>query len=132
VARRQAQEIEALGDVARWTLRVDGQPDVRRVDLAGPAGSATTATVVYSPSSQELVIVADELAPPPAGREYRCWIEVGGSREGIGRMFFGGDLAYWVGEVPEVAGVDPGVRFGVSLVNLDGSGGSGEPVLSGS
>ena len=31
LARGQAAEIEALGDVARWTLRVDAQPDARRI-----------------------------------------------------------------------------------------------------
>ena len=48
--------------------------------------------------STELVVVADGLTPPPAGQEYRCWVEVGGARTPIGKMFFGGELAYWVGE----------------------------------
>jgi hypothetical protein len=130
-ARRQAVEIEALGDVARWTLRVDAQPDVRRVALDSTTGSATAGTLVFSPSSRELVVVADDLAPAPAGHEYRCWIEIDGSRRPIGRMFFGGDLAYWVGGVDEVAGVPPGARFGVSLVDLARSGEPGEPVLVG-
>jgi Anti-sigma-K factor rskA len=130
-AVRQGHAVEALGHVARWTLRVDAQPDVRRVDLASPTGSDTRGTIVYSPSSQELIIVADELTPPPAGREYRCWIEVRGSRKAIGKMFFGGDLAYWVGDVPEIAGIGPDVTFGVSLVDLSGTA-PGEPVLTGS
>ena len=32
--------------------------------------------------------------------EYRCWVESGGGRTPIGKMFFAGDVAYWVGEVP--------------------------------
>jgi hypothetical protein len=66
-AREQAAEIEALGDVARWTLRVDGQPDVRRVALASTAGASGTGTVVLSPSAMEVVVVADALAHPAAG-----------------------------------------------------------------
>jgi hypothetical protein len=44
-------------------------------------------------------------------------------------MFFGGDIAYWVGKVPQVAGIGPGARFGVSLVELGASGQPGTPVL---
>jgi len=121
-------EIEALGDVTRWTLRVDSQTDVRRLQLASGTGEATSASLVYSPSSTELVIVADQLAPPAAGKEYRCWVEIDGARTGIGKMFFGGNLAYWVGKVPQIAGAAPDSRFGVSLVDIGGSG-SGDGVL---
>jgi hypothetical protein len=65
---------------------------------------------------------------PLAGHEYRCWLEVDGKRTPIGRMFFGGDLAYWVGRVPQVTGLLTGARFGVSLVDLS-AGGPGQPVL---
>ena len=121
-------EIEALGDVTRWTLRVDSQTDVRRLQLASATNDATSASLVYSPSSTELVIVADQLAPPAAGKEYRCWIEIGGRRSSIGRMFFGGNLAYWVGKVSQVAGAAPGTRFGVSLVDINGTG-PGDSIL---
>jgi hypothetical protein len=127
--RGQAAEIEALGDVARWTVRIDAQPDVQRIQLASTTGASTTGTLVYSPSSKELVVIADALAPPPAGHEYRCWVDVGGRRAPIGKMFFGGDLAYWVGPVPALAGVAPGARFGVSLVDLAASDQPGQPVL---
>jgi hypothetical protein len=122
-------EIDALGDVARWTLRVDAQPDVRRIQLASATGSQATGTLVFSPTSTELVIVADHLTPAPAGREYRCWVERDGQRSAIGKMFFGGSLAYWVGDVPQVAGLAPGASFGVSLVDLGASGAPSEPVL---
>jgi hypothetical protein len=120
-------EIEALGDVTRWTLRVDAQTDVRRLQLASATGAATSASLVYSPSSTELVIVADELAAPSPGKEYRCWVEVGGTRSTIGKMFFGGELAYWVGKVREVAGISADAKFGVSLVDIGGPGASGAP-----
>ena len=126
---RLFDEIDALGDVARWTLRVDAQPDVRRIQLASATGSQATGTLVFSPTSTELVIVADHLAPAPAGHEYRCWVERDGQRSGIGKMFFGGSLAYWVGDVPQVAGLAPGARFGVSLVDLGANGAPSEPVL---
>jgi hypothetical protein len=128
-ARGQAAEIEALGEVAMWTLRVDSQPDVQRVRLASTTGGATTGTLVFSSSSAELVVVADKLAPAPAGHEYRCWIEIGGKRAPIGKMFFGGQLAYWVGDVPQVAGAGPGARFGVSLVDLAALDQPGQPGL---
>ncbi len=122
-------EVEALGDVARWTLRVDAQPDVRRIQLASAAGQPTSGNLVYSPTSTELVVVADGLPAAPAGKEYRCWVEVGGTRTSIGRMFFGGALAYWVGEVPEVSGLATDARFGVSLVDRASSQVPGESVL---
>ena len=129
LVRNQAAEIEALGDVARWTARIDGEPDVQRIRLASTNGGPTTGTLVFSPSSTELVVMAEMLAPPPAGHEYRCWVDVGGRRAGVGKMFFGGDLAYWVGEVPEVAGLGADTRFGVSLVNLAAPDQPAEPVL---
>ena len=127
--RTLSAEVDALGDVARWTLRVDGQPDVRRIALASTANASTAGTLVFSPRSTELVVVADGLTPPPAGREYRCWVEVGGARTPIGKMFFGGALAYWVGKVPEVGGLPTDARFGVTLVDLAAGGRPAEDVL---
>ncbi len=126
--RALSAEVEELGDVARWSLRIDAQPDVRRVALAGSSGSTAWGTLVYSPSSRELVVVAEDLMAV-AGQEYRCWVEVDGGRAAIGKMFFGGDLAYWVGEVPEIAGLAPGARFGVTLVDLAPTGAPGRDVL---
>ena len=132
--RVQAAEIEALGEVARWTVRVDQAADVRRVALAadsGPSG-APTGLLIYSPSSTELVVVADGLVPPPAGQEYKCWIEVDGTRTIVGKMFFGGDVAYWVGDVPAVRTAAPDARFGVTLVDLASPDLSGPAALTGS
>lgn len=128
----QAAEIEALGDVARSTLHLDRQPDVRRIALAG-TGSAAGATgqLTFSPGTTELVVVADGLTPPPSGREYRCWVDVEGTRTPIGKMFFGGDVAYWVGPVPAVGALGPNATFGVSLIDLANPGAAGEPVLTG-
>jgi len=131
VARDQAAEVEALGDVARSTLRIEAQPDARRVTLAAANGGTTTGTLAFSPGTKELVVVAEALARPPAGSEYRCWVEVNGARQPIGKMFFGGDLAYWVGPVEAIKSLPAGARFGVSLVDLKAPGSPGQPVLEG-
>jgi hypothetical protein len=125
-------EIDALGDVARWTLRVDAQQDVRRVELASVTGTPASGSLLFSPTSTDLVVVAEQLAPAPAGQEYRCWVEAGGKRSSIGKMFFGGELAYWVGDVKELAGIPSDARFGVSLVDLGAPGAPAEPVLASS
>lgn len=130
-SRTQAAQIEALANVARWTLKVEGEPDARRIALASTTGEPTVGRLLYSPSTTALVVVADRLAPPPAGREYRCWVEVGGSRAAIGKMYFGGGVAYWVGDVRQVAGLGTNARFGVSIVDLATPDVPGEPVLVG-
>jgi Anti-sigma-K factor rskA len=126
---RQAAEIEELGKVGLWTVQLDAQPDVQHVQLASTTGGSTTGTLVYSPSSNKVVVVAANLAPAPTDHEYRCWVEVGGQRASIGKMFFGGELAYWVGSLPQIAGLGPSARFGVSLVDLGATDKPGEPVL---
>ena len=52
-----------------------------------------------------------------------------GKQVPIGRMFFGGELAYWVGKVSQVSGAAPGARFGVSLVDIGAAGAPGENIL---
>ncbi len=103
-----------------------------------PSGSTLTAaegetsgTLLFSPTSTRLVVVATGLERPPAGQEYRCWVEVGGKRENVGRMFFGDDLAFWVGDTPAVSGVEPGTTFGVSLADLDNPVLDAPPVIAG-
>ena len=129
--QKQAEAVNDLGTVTAWALRVDGRPDARRVDLASAAGGTPTGTLVFSPSSHELVVVASGLSEPPAGREYRCWVQAAGQRQPVGKMFFGGGLSYWVGKVDAVAGLGPNVQFGVSLVDLAAPSAPGDPVLTG-
>jgi anti-sigma-K factor RskA len=126
----QAGTIEALQDVALATLQVTAEPDVRRVTLAG-TDSGLTGSLIFSPSTSELVVVATGLGEPPAGQEYRCWVEQGGNRQRVGKMFFSDDLAYWIGPAPAVAGLVKGATFGVSLVNLDGTPAGANAVLDG-
>jgi len=122
--------IEALAKVNVWTFRVDGEPDAKRVALARADG-APGATLVFSPATTDLVVVASDLAQPPAGQEYRCWIEIDGKRKRVGKMFFGGGLAYWVGPVPAAAGATDGTKFGISLAPIDAQGTDAAPVMVG-
>jgi len=126
------RQIEELREVAAWTIRVDRQADARHVALTAAAGSAgPTGTLIFSPSSTDVVVVATSLTPPAAGMEYRCWVETGGTRQRVGRMFLGAGLAYWVGSAPSLTGIGAGSTFGISLVPLSGDTVGGEPVLVG-
>jgi hypothetical protein len=129
----QARQIDALAKVATWSHRIDGEPDAKYVVLAGTGAAASDAegTLAFSQRTKELVVLAQGLPEPAAGMQYRCWVETDGGRRRIGQMFFGGDVAYWVGPVEELAGVRPGTRFGVSLVPAEGDSVAGDPVLLG-
>lgn len=126
----QAEAITALERVTTATLEVTAEPDVRRVALAG-ADPSMSGSVVFSPSTSELVVVATGLTPPPVGQEYRCWVERDGRRDRVGKMFFSDDLAYWIGPVAAVDGLLAGATFGVSLVDAAGSALDSDPVLDG-
>lgn len=130
-ARVQSAQVGALADVARWTMWVEAAPDARRVALASTTGGPAVGRLIFSPSTTQVVVVADDLAPPPAGYEYRCWVEIGGTSRPIGKMYLGGGVAYWVGDVADLATVPADARFGVSLVDLAQPGTPGEPVLVG-
>ena len=116
----QVATIQALENVTAATLEVTAEPDVRRVALSAPDADRS-GTLVFSPSTSEVVVVARGLAPPPAGQEYRCWVELNDDRERVGLMFFSEGLAYWIGPVAAVEGLTGDARFGVALVTLDGS-----------
>lgn len=126
----QARAIEALERVAAATLEVTAEPDVRRVALAG-SDPSMAGSLIFSPRTSLLVVVATGLQPPPAGQEYRCWVEQAGQRDPVGKMFFSDALAYWIGPVPAVEGLLGGATFGVSLVDASGAVVDSEPVLGG-
>lgn len=127
----QDEAIHDLASVTTATLRVSSAADVARVALDSPTHADVTGTLIYSPSTTELVVVATGLTEPAAGMEYRCWLDRGDGRKGVGKMFFGGGLAYWVGPSPAVAGSTGPLRFGVSLVGADGADIGPDPVLVG-
>jgi anti-sigma factor RsiW len=127
----QDQALEDLAAVTTATIQVASEPDAERVALSSPSGTATTGTLLYSPSSTDTVVVATGLSEPTDGSEYHCWVEVDGARKPVGKMFFGGGIAYWVGPAPAVSGLSGTETFGVSLVGTDGELATPDPVLVG-
>lgn len=127
----QDRAIAGLEAVTMSTTTLAAQPDMQQVALTSTDGSPTTGSLMFSPSTTELVVVASGLTPPPEGMEYRCWVLSEGEREVVGKMYFADELAYWVGDTPGVASLAPGATFGVSLTEVDGSGTGADPVISG-
>ena len=116
-------QAEALAELNAATLDVTAKADAARVDLAAPTGSAGSAsgTLVFSPTSTEIVMSAPDLARPASDQEYACWISgPDGVRTRIGKMEFGGGLAYWTGWSNELHEAGPGTSFGVTLVDANG------------
>jgi hypothetical protein len=128
----QRSTVAGLSIVTDWALRLGADPEASGVRLAAADDGAASGTVLFSPSSGELVMVATGLPAAPGGQEYRCWIVEGGERVPIGAMYRAGALAYWAGEIEALRGTASEVEFGVSLVDSDSEGVSGEVVLAGS
>jgi hypothetical protein len=126
----QDRAIGGLEAVTSATLEITGEPDAERVTLSA-SDADTSGSLLFSPTTTKLVVVAMGLDRPPAGQEYRCWLEVGGKRENVGRMFFADDLAFWVGDTPAVSDVGPGTTFGISLADLDSPAIDAPPVIVG-
>ena len=126
----QAQEIAVLEATTRATLAVSAEPDAERVALTTTDGGDAAGTLLFSPSTGDLVAVASDLEPEPDDMEYGCWIEVDGTRTRIGKMYWAGDLWAWAGPVDGLADVPEGATFGVSLGPV-GGGGDATPVLTG-
>jgi hypothetical protein len=124
-------EVAVLEETNRATLRVTAQPDAHRVALTSTGAAGPEGTLLYSPSSGELVAVASGLTPEGADQEYGCWVEVDGQRTRIGRMFWAGNLWTWAGPVTGLADIPAGATFGVSLGPV-GGGTDATPVLTGS
>lgn len=127
----QQRAIAGLQAVTAATLEITAAPDAKRIALRAADGSATAGSVLFSPSTTRLVVVATGLTPPPPGQEYRCWVLVDGVRQSVGRMFFAGELAFWAGDTPAVATLGDGATFGVSLVEVGGSSLDADPVIVG-
>ena len=129
----QADQIAILDATNRATLRVTAQPDAQRVELAATSGAPAAAigTLLFSPSTGELVAVASDLTPEAAGQEYGCWVEVNGVRTRLGKMYWAGELWTWAGPVSGLTDLPAGATFGVSLGPV-GGGTDAAPVLTGS
>jgi len=124
--------VATLANVTATAARVAAQPDAQVVELGAAATGSGPAKgeVMLSPGSHEVVVIAEGLAEPAAGMEYRCWVEVDGARTTIGKMYLYAGLATWAGWSAALDGVRPGVRFGVSLAGGDPDA-AGEPLLTG-
>jgi hypothetical protein len=123
LAQDLRDQAEALAELNAATLDVTAEADAARVDLAAPAGSdgSASGTLVFSPATTEIVISASELGRPAGGQEYACWVSgPDGTRTRIGRMEFGGGLAYWTGWSEGLHEAGPGTTFGVTLVDSTG------------
>ena len=134
--RLAAQETGASGlsRVTAAAVALSAQPDVTKVALEATPDSPArevSGTLAYSPGSADLVVIASGLTEPAADREYRCWVEVDGARTSVGKMFFGGDLAFWAGQVDAVADLPAGSTFGVTLIDAGGGALDGPAVLAG-
>ncbi len=93
----QARTIAGLEAVTTATLAITADPAAERVGLASTSGAPAVGSLLFSPASTQLVVVASGLDDPPSGQEYRCWVLVDGQRVDVGRMNFADDLAFWVG-----------------------------------
>jgi len=127
----QASAISALERVQTATIELTADPGARRVELASTSGGGTIGTLLFSPSTAKLVVVAYDLERPASGEEYRCWVEFSGQRRNVGRMFFADELAFWVGETPEVRDLPVGTVFGVSPTAIGSPSLEADPVIRG-
>ena len=123
------EESAGLAHVTAATLALAGEPDAENVRLAGT--DDRWGRVVYSADKGELAVIASGLTEPAGDREYRCWVEIDGQRTPVGKMFFGGDLAFWAGPAETIDDLPAGAKFGVSLVDTAGSDVGEPPVLTG-
>jgi hypothetical protein len=131
VGNARNEDTADLTRLATWSIDIARAPDARQVALISPSGARTAGLLAFVPSSEKLVVSAHDLALAPAGKEYRCWLDNGSGRRIVGKMFFAGSIAYWVGPVGGLAALAPGTRFGITLVDAAGSSIDGDPVLVG-
>jgi hypothetical protein len=130
-ADRQAAVIHGLEALNVATIDITGDPDAARVELVSTTGTDTAGTLLFSPSTTKLTVVATDLEEPPDGQEWRCWVEIDGHRQSVGKMFYADDLAFWVGKTPEVNDLPAGTTFGVSLTQVASPTLDADPVISG-
>jgi len=115
---RTRQEAAHLHDLSAEIETLLQQPTARLVALRSEDGDPAGALII-DPASNRIAVLTDDLPPPPAGMEYRCWVELDGLREPVGRMWSEGGLAYWAGANAGVATWPAGATFGVSLEAID-------------
>lgn len=128
---REQAAVAALANLTATELRVSAQADAQRVRLVSAVAGGPSGSLLFSPSSGELVVVAAGLTEPATGREYRCWLDAGGRRTTLGKMLFAGGISYWTGWADGLDRAGPGATFGVTLADVAGGSLAGTTVLSG-
>ena len=107
-------EARGLAGAMAAVDRVLSEPQHRVVALTTPAGAAGGS---ISWTRHDLVVLSTALTEPRAGEIYRCWLSNDGQGWAIGKMYFAGSTAFWVGSVDEWASfeIGPTTMFRVSL-----------------
>lgn len=123
LTQQLSDQAEALAELNTATFRVSAESDATLVALSGRDASsgAIAGSLLFSPTTTELVVSAPGLAEPAAGRQLACWVmRADGSRARMGKMEFGAGVAYWTGWAEELKAAGPGTVFGVTMVGADG------------
>jgi hypothetical protein len=131
VGNASNEDTADLTRLAAWSIDIARAPDARQVALISPSDGQTAGLLAFVPSTEKLVVSAHDLALAPTGKEYRCWVQIGGGRKVVGKMHFAGGIAYWVGPVGGLGAIASGTHFGITLVDASGSSIDGDPVLLG-
>jgi len=108
------EEAQGLAQAMAAVDRVLAEPQHRVVALTTPAGGAGGS---ISWTRHDLVVLTTALEAPKPGEVYRCWLNNDGTGWAIGKMYFAGSTAYWVGSLDEWASfeIGPTTQFRVSL-----------------
>jgi hypothetical protein len=118
---RQAGQLSTAQDDAQGLAhavaavdRVLSEPDHRVVALTTPQGASGGS---ISWTRHDLVVLSTALAPPKSGEVYRCWLNSDGKGWAVGKMYFAGTTAFWVGSLDAWASfeIGPTTEFRVSL-----------------
>jgi hypothetical protein len=107
-------EARGLAAAVAAVDRVLSEPQHRVVALTTPQGAAGGS---ISWTRHDLVVLSTTLPAPKAGEIYRCWLNSDGQGWAVGKMYFAGQTAYWVGSLDEWASfeIGPTTLFRVSL-----------------
>lgn len=122
----------ALAAVARDAQAIMAAPDAEMVVLRTADGSAA-GSLMAAHSAGKMLVLANDLPSPPAGRSYKCWAEMNGKRTMLGGMWVTSGVWWWSGTASVPEDPDGSMTFGVSLASSDGTAPdpSVQPVLIG-
>jgi hypothetical protein len=93
------QQRDALADVTAATGQILGTPDHDFLALQAADGSRG-GSLLFSPSTGQLVVWSGSLAAAEPGERYDCYVIHDGQALPVGYMREAGQFAYWIGQVP--------------------------------